>query len=137
MHDTDTTQDAERLALPLPTKGNKGFLDQPVTLERRHVPIPEWGITVILRELTAEEKQAYEASIVSFDKQGRPKINSKDAALRLIVASAEDENGERFFDGGDVPRLRKQPGALIDRLFRTAKQLSAIDEEEFDRLKNG
>lgn len=122
--------------LPLPKKGRKEFLDQPVKLNREDVPVPEWGLTIPMRELTAEEKQEYEASIVSFDKQGRPKVNSKDAAVKLIVKAAIDESGEPFFDGGDIPRLRKQQSSVTDKLFKVAKALSRIDDEDLEKLKN-
>jgi hypothetical protein len=123
-------------SLPVLSKDTLGFLQQPVSLNQEPVPVPEWGCTVILRELTAEEKQQYEASIVSWGKDGKPKVNAQDAALKLIVRSAIDGNHVQVFTLADIPNLRRQPGAVIDRLFRVAKRLSAVDEEELERLKN-
>lgn len=136
MNDEQATAPATGLALPVLTKGGKAFLRQVPALEHDTVPMPEWGCTVIVRELTAEEKQQYESSIVSFDRKGRPVVSQKDVGLRLILLAVVDEADNPVFTTEDLPYLRQQPGKATDRIFKRAKELSGIGDDDIERLKN-
>lgn len=133
---------ADGLALPIASKGDKGFLRSVVELKQRAVPMPEWGVTVIVREMTAQENREYQTSNVRFDKGGFAKgFNKEDVELRLLLRTCMDDHNVRLFTEDDFPLLRRQPASVIARLTRIAKELSGLDDdgdadEREERAKN-
>jgi hypothetical protein len=135
----NTTDTAAGLALPLASKGDKAFLRGTIELAEERVPIPEWGRTMIVREMTAAENRDYQLSNVKFDKGGNPKgMNKQDVDLRLLQRTCVDEQGNRVFSEDDFPLLRKQPAKIVLKLVRVAKTLSGLndDEEVDERIEN-
>lgn len=129
----DTSEKIEGLALPVASKADKSFLRTPVELKQDRVPMPEWGRTVIVREMTAAENRDYQMSNIKFDKGGNPRgMQKEDLDLRLLLRTCVDEQGVRVFSEDDFGLLRKQPASLINRLVRPAKRLSALVDENDD-----
>jgi len=123
----------EGLALPIASKADKSFLRGVVELRERRVAVPEWGRTVVVREMTAQENRDYQVSNVRFDKGGNPKgLNKDDIELRLLLRTCVDESGTRLFTEDDFGLLRKQPASVVSRLVRVAKELSGLNIEDSD-----
>jgi hypothetical protein len=119
------------LALPVASKGDKAFLRAAVTLRVEHVAMPEWGRTVVVREMTAEENREYQISNLKWDARGNPVgFKRQDLDLRLILRTCVDDHAVRLFGEDDLPLLRKQPAAVIMRLLRVAKRLSGLNDDE-------
>ena len=92
--------------------------DRPTLL----VTVKEWGGQVMLRALTADERDEYEMAM--FDaRAGKGRMNPR---ARLVAMSIVNEKGERLFRDDDVERLGAKSGRALDRLFENAKRLSAI-----------
>jgi hypothetical protein len=119
------------LALPVASKADKSFLRTDVELAEERVAMPEWGRTIIVREMTAAENRAYQLSNVRFDKGGNPKgMKQEDVDLRLLERTCVDDQGVRVFTEDDFGLLRKQPAGRILRLVRVAKRLSGLNDDE-------
>ncbi|WP_329214791.1 phage tail assembly chaperone [Streptomyces sp. NBC_01485] len=96
------------------------------------VDVPEWGGEVLVRGLTGIERDAYEAGI----QQIRPKPDGSrevvfvrdNARAKLLVKCLIDEQGNRLFKDTDAPALGKKAGAVIDRLYDVAAELSGMGD---------
>ena len=101
------------------------------------VDVPEWGGAVRIQALTADQRDVYEESIIKVSGEGKKR--SRDVIMRgirakLVAASAVNERGERLFTVAMVDRLGKKSAAALDRLFAVAQRLSALDEEDVEKL---
>ncbi|MEU3281768.1 hypothetical protein [Streptomyces antibioticus] len=96
------------------------------------VDIPAWGGEVLVRGLTGAERDAYEASI----QQIRPKPDGTkevvlvrdNARAKLLVKCLVDEEGNRLFKDTDAPALGKKNGAILDKLYDVAAELSGMGD---------
>jgi hypothetical protein len=96
------------------------------------VDVPEWGGEVLVRGLSGLDRDAYEASI----QQIRPKPDGSkeivfvrdNARARLLVKCLVDDQGNRLFKDSDAPALGKKNGAIIDKLYDVAAELSGMGD---------
>ncbi|MFJ6729987.1 phage tail assembly chaperone [Streptomyces sp. NPDC091281] len=103
------------------------------------VDVPEWGGEVAVRGLTGMERDAYEASI----QQIRPKPDGTrevvfvrdNARAKLLVKCLVDPDGRRLFKDTDAPALGKKNGAVIDRLYDVATELSGMSDAAQDDIE--
>jgi len=105
--------------------------DRPIEL----VEVPEWGLTLRVRGLSAGDKQRYEESLVSWDAQGKMTVSSEDGHARLLVLTIVDEQGQLIFTSGDVAMLSRKSGAAVDRVVTVAQRLSGLGRGS-EALKN-
>src|SRR5687767_3080486 len=104
--------------------------------KREPVPMPEWGegVVVYVREMSARERDDYEASQLERSKKGKGLVNFR---ARLVAMTAQDEGGKRIFGDEDVDDLGKIPARDIRKLFDVATKLNALTaEDETDLEKN-
>lgn len=102
-------------------------------LPKELVEVPEWGGEVYVRCLTAAERDDWEASVVSVEKNGKAKTDMKNLRAKLVARTVCDEEGKRIFSDSQVDALGKKSAAALDRLYAVAARLSKItkgDEEE-------
>lgn len=95
------------------------------------VPVPEWGGDVIVRGLTAKEKDAYDREIVVVDKQGNAKLGRLEnlRALLLVRCLVDDEHN-RLYRDIDAKMLGEKSSKVIGDLYTVAARLSGMREEE-------
>ena len=108
--------------------------------ETEDIEVPQWGGSVTIRSLTGTERDKYEASLVSYqrDDQGRPQVKSielDNLRARLISLVAIDEKGERLFSPTDVLRLGEKNAAALDLLFEAAQKLSKLTKPAIEAAK--
>ena len=97
------------------------------------VKVPELGGDVIVRGMTGEERDAFEASLI----EGRGKkrdVNMKNMRAKLVAYCCVDEKGDRLFTDEDAGKLGKTRADILNRLFTVAQKLSGISEEDADEL---
>ncbi|QTD96965.1 phage tail assembly chaperone [Streptomyces cyanogenus] len=103
------------------------------------VDVPEWGGEVIVRGLTGEERDAYEASRRQIRNAGTPQqelvILSENMRAGLLVKCLIDENGDRLFTDQDAGLLGMKNGRTLDRLFDVASRLSGLSDEEAEQME--
>jgi len=82
------------------------------------VPVPEWGGEVMLRGLTGAARDQIEQRFTDQQTTG---------LKALVVASSMcDEDGKLLMSQEDVEALNEKSGAVLDRLFDKAWELSGI-----------
>lgn len=102
------------------------------------VPCPEWGGDVIVKGLSAGERDKWEASLFSTKKHGNSFeiVQNKDnLRAKFVVASAVDEQGKPLFTVGDIEALTRKSAAPMDRLFSVAQRLSGMTNEDVEELE--
>ena len=87
-------------------------------LKPERIPVPEWGGDVLMRPLTVGDQE-------HLDETAPEGLTDRQRALRAVLCSLVDENGERQFEG-TMEDLEWFQGALA----KTATLLL----EEFNRL---
>jgi len=102
-------------------------------LERRTIPVPEWGGDVLIRALTGAERDAYEASM--HQQRGKEMIrNLANVRAKLVAKCAIDEDGNRLFTDQDANALGRKSAAALDRVFEACAELSRLTDEDIDEL---
>lgn len=91
------------------------------------VKVPEWGVSVYLRELSGAERFSVSRQL-SDDKD-------IDASAVLLTLSIVDEAGARIFSDDDAPALAQKNSAVLVRLMQEMSRLSALGQEGLDRAK--
>jgi hypothetical protein len=102
-------------------------------LRTEEVPVPEWGGSVLVRELRGRERDEWEASLaVQRGKQMVPDVANMRA--KLVARSVVGEDGEPVFTQQDVAALGELSAAALDRVFEVASRLSGLSETDLDEM---
>lgn len=103
-------------------------------LKRETVTVLEWGGDVIVSEMTAADKDAYELGL--FDGEGANRTLKRDnMRARTLSFCLVDENGDRMFTEEEVVKLGKKNGKVVSRLFDIANRLNDAGEGAIDAAK--
>ncbi len=108
--------------------------------DTERVEVPEWGGAVLVRGMGADEKAAWEKSLlvkkrrpggeVSFE--SNEKINVRvSLAIRCLV----NEAGAPLFTEQDAPMLGQKSAAALERVFTVARRLSRIGMDDVAALE--
>lgn len=92
--------------------------------------IPEWGgKTVRVLGLSAAEASDFAGRMVKVDDKGKvTSTEMTDFMPNLLSRTLADENNELLFTKKDVVALGKKSAWVMSRLFKTAMDLSGLDE---------
>jgi hypothetical protein len=98
------------------------------------VPVPEWGGTVRVRELTGTERDKMEASMAGAS--GRPSPEKLTGfRARLAAAALVDEQGKRLFrSDAETRRLGEKSATALQRVCDVAMRLSGLTDEDQSEL---
>jgi len=96
------------------------------------VDVPEWGGSVIIKTITARQRDAWEASIVPLG--NRKKMNMVDIRAKLLAVCIVNEDGGRMFTDADVAKLTRKSGKAVDRVFSAAQKLNKISDDDVEEL---
>ena len=103
------------------------------TLKTEDVPVPEWGGSVLVRELRGRERDEWEASLaVQRGRQMVPDVANMRAKLVARVVVGED--GEPVFTQQDVYALGELSAAALDRVFEVASRLSGLNPDSLEEM---
>lgn len=96
---------------------------------REVVFVPEWNGSVIVKTMTAKERDSWEHKTYVL---GRKDPNSVPDNVRasLFAATVVDENGNRMFTDEDVETLNKKSGSAVDRVTDVARKLNRMRAED-------
>ena len=86
------------------------------------VEVPEWGITIRVRALTAEEGESFGNEV-----SGK-KVKGSIMARLLVKVCLDPGTGEQIFLPADAEALGTKSSAALQRLFRAAQGLSGLAE---------
>ena len=96
-------------------------------LTTKEVKVPEWGIDVRIRMMTAGQRDAFEAA-QALDPH-------TDVRARLAVATICDADGNLIFTADDISALSKKSGRAMDRIFAAAARFNGITAADIEELK--
>lgn len=91
-----------------------------VPLKTATVEVPEWGVTVGIREITAAERVKF-----GEDAKKTPAL----AVVRLVIATLTDETGAKVFEPAHQDALLQKSGAVLDRVVTEILKLSGMTED--------
>lgn len=98
-----------------------------VPLRTLEVEVPEWGGTVLIREMTAAEVQ--ENGRYLLKPNGKPDFSKAvQVPTRMCARQIVDENGERLFGDADISLLMERHGAAISNIAKAVRELSGMEE---------
>jgi hypothetical protein len=92
------------------------------------VDVPEWGGSVRLRPMTAEEA-------IEYNETGDPS-SKKHAAVRLAALCIVDEDGDPMFTPDQVAVLSKKSLAAFMRVQRVAMEINGLNTKGAAEAKN-
>lgn len=93
-------------------------------LPTREVDVPEWQGSVLVRGLTAGERDDFETTMLAAREQGA--AASSNIRAQLVVRAIVDEDRNRVFSDGDTDELSGKSAAVLDRLFGEVLELSGM-----------
>lgn len=90
------------------------------------VDVPEWGGTVLVREMTTAEVE--NMSVRASSRDGKLSVEGITGMRAQVVGwCLVDENGSPLLDKEDIEELNKRSNKVIDRLFTKIMSLTGID----------
>lgn len=113
---------------------NKQQILSAVDLKKETVEVPEWGGTVIVSQITAADRDRFEASIYVGEGATR-RQNTANLRARLCSLCLVDEKGERLFTDEEAAELGKKNAAVLDKLFDIAQSLNGMNKTETETAK--
>jgi hypothetical protein len=105
------------------------------SLLTKEIDVPEWQMSIRIKELTGNERGRYEKSIMSIDrKTGNVVPELTHARARLVSMSLVDEHGKRMFDDTEesLLTLGGLPSKGLDRIYEAAQELSGLSDVDAD-----
>jgi hypothetical protein len=140
-HNTASLTDEELAALKAVAPRRSGIeilaIDDQETADEY---VPQWDTIIPIRSMTGTERDHYEASLVSYqrDAKGQPQVKSielDNLRARLISLVAMDGNGGRLWTQQQVLALGEKNAVALDQLFQAAQRLSKLTAPAIEAAK--
>jgi hypothetical protein len=96
------------------------------------VEVPEWGVTVWVRSMTAAEQDAYEQQTRAFGDQRSARLR---IMTTLIVLAAVDADGRQLFSPEDYDALERKSFASLLRIFQAITRVNAMTAADIEDLR--
>lgn len=96
-------------------------------LPREAVEVPEWGLTVWVRTISASQRDAFEGALA--------KDQYLDVRARLAAYALCDEDGSPLFTEADIKALGMKSSAAISRIADVAMRLNAVTPKDLDAIE--
>lgn len=103
-------------------------------IQQETINVPEWGTSVIVRGMTAGERDDFEASWFTDGPSGKAMRNLVNVRARMCVRCIVDEQGNRVFSDSDADALGKKSGKAMDRVYSSASRLSGLGAKDVEEL---
>lgn len=101
--------------------------------ETREVHVPEWGGTVRVKAMTGEERDRFEASIVT-TRGKNVQRNLANIRAKLVACTVVDEADKLVFSFEDVAALGQKNAKALDRVYSAAAELSGISDSDVEEM---
>lgn len=102
-------------------------------LKTEDVEVPEWGVTIRVREMTGTERGLFEKSIskVSTRPDGSTNIemDAQNLRVQLCAMTMVDDNGKRLFGDSELKVLGGKSAKAIQRIFDVSSRLSGMADD--------
>lgn len=105
-------------------------------LKTEDVPVPEWGGSVLVRELRGRERDEWEGSL-TVQRGGQMVPDVANMRAKLAARCIVGDDLEPLFTQQDVAALGELSAAALDRVFNAASRLSGLNAAALeDAAKN-
>lgn len=101
------------------------------------VECPEWGDfgkEIYVRTMSGKSRDCYEMGIYNAKKEDKAGFLYNMRAS-LVVMTCCDKDGKLHFGPEDVDKLGDMSGAVLDRLYYKAKEISKISDEDVEEME--
>jgi hypothetical protein len=106
-------------------------------LDKASVDVPEWGGSVNVRQMTAADRDAYEAECYPIDTAtGKASIRRDNIRARLLARTVCSDDGNLLFTFADVEALGAKSSAALERVYVEAKRINGMLAKPDDAAKN-
>lgn len=102
-------------------------------VETEEVHVPQWGGSVLVKAITARERDQFEMSILT-GKGKNMDVVKENMRAKLVVIAVVDPDGKRIFSETDVKKLGEKSAAAIDLIYGVASRLAGLSGEDQDAL---
>lgn len=112
----------------------KNKIRQSNDLSQELVEVPEWGVTVLVRSMSARQRAEFAAYIDSAQKDGGV-VHSIESLWQVVLLNCcfDPDTNEAVFDAEDIEWLMgEKSGIVIDRLANACLEVSGLREKAVD-----
>lgn len=114
---------------------NLNDIIQATNVKEKQFEVPEWGGHIIIREMTAEARDAYEQSLFVANEKGEFERNLSNARAKLIAACVVGPDGQRMFQTEQhVKALGNMPVSVVDKVFTACQEINALSADDVKEL---
>lgn len=98
-------------------------------IEQETVEIPQWGVTVLIKSMTAKARSKMISNAVTSDGQ----VNLEEIMPDMVILCTFDpETGEQVFKDGDRDALMSKSASAVEVIATVAMRLSGMTENAVD-----
>lgn len=97
------------------------------------VAVPEWGGEVLVRRVSAGERDKLEASMVVQSGRRRT-VSLENTRARIVALCVCDAEGRPLFSESDVEALAAKSAAAMERVFDHARAMNRFSESDVEDL---
>lgn len=95
------------------------------------VEVPEWGLTVYIKQLTVGERDSFEAEAFAARKGSNLMDNPRS---KFLVRTLCDENGKTLCKPEEFAELAELSSKPMERLFEAAQKHNALTDSDVEEL---
>lgn len=106
-----------------PQSARERILSAKKNWRSQEVEVPEWGMTVVIREPSAGAVDSYNAAVIDLGADGKPVAKLGNFRCEMLVRCLYDTDGNRIFRDEDAALLAEQPSEIITRLYEIAQPI--------------
>lgn len=100
-----------------------------VPLRTQEVFIPEWGGSVLVKEMTA--KQVADNGRFVLTRDGKADMSKAvQVPVQMCLQQVVDEQGERLFSDADIKHIEALHAGAVSRIAEAVRRLSGVQDTE-------
>jgi len=100
------------------------------------VEVPEWGGTVLIKSMTGNQRDIFEASMIKEAGESR-KVNLSNIRAKLCAATVVDKDGKQLFTPDDIVDLSEKSASALQRVYDVASRLCGLSNDDVEELAEG
>lgn len=98
-------------------------------LRTQEVFIPEWGGSVLVKEMTA--KQVADNGRFVLTRDGKADMSKAvQVPVQMCLQQVVDEAGNRLFSDGDIKQIEALHAGAVNRIAEAVRKLSGMNDQE-------
>lgn len=102
------------------------------------VPVPQWGGEVLIRRMTADDRDRFEQMMrerATIGADGKTRANMVGVRATMLALCLVDEAGERLFTEADIAALGGKSAEAVDLIFAEVQRANALSDDDIKALE--